>query len=94
MNSDDLKKIQAPLKEKYRDHPASSLITLKATGRLGEGISCKLETQRAVIDAGLHPATVATTEQLESLKKLTERYCVVYQTIFKGVPIDTNYKLK
>jgi uncharacterized OsmC-like protein len=57
-------------------------------------VSCKLETQRAVIDAGLHPATVATTEQLESLKKLTERYCVVYQTIFKGVPIDTNYKLK
>jgi uncharacterized OsmC-like protein len=36
----------------------------------------------------------ATTEKLESLKKLTERYCVVYQTIFKGVPIDTNYKLK
>lgn len=167
MNADELKKIQSPLKEKYRDQPESSLITLKVKGRLGEGISCKLETSRSLIDAGLHPATGgsglqacsgdlllealvacagvtlsavaiaigieitegeitaegdldfrgtlgvskeapvgfkiirlnfnlqsnATTEQLESLKKLTERYCVVYQTIITGVSVETNYKL-
>jgi len=167
MNSIELKELQAPLKEKYRTEPASAIITLKAEGKIGEGISCKIETGRAIIDAGLHPATGgtglqacsgdlllealvacagvtlravataigieikngsvraegdldfrgtlgvskevpvgfrsirlafsldtdATAEQMESLSKLTERYCVVYQTIAKGVAIATRYNL-
>ncbi|HEY4876213.1 MAG TPA: OsmC family protein, partial [Puia sp.] len=163
MNSSELKNLQSPLKEKYRSEPGAALITLKAQGNIGEGISCKVETGRALVEAGLHPATGgtgmlacsgdmllealvacagvtlsavataigveikngavraegdldfrgtlgvskevavgfvnirlyfdfvsdATAEQIESLKKLTERYCVVYQTISNGVKIET-----
>ena len=165
MNAEELKNLQAPLKEKYRADPESAVITLKAQGKIGEGISCKVETGRAMIEAGLHPATGgtgmlvcsgdmllealvacagvtlqavstaigidindgtisaegdldfrgtlevsedvpvgfktirlifflhtdATQEQLASLQKLTERYCVVYQTLVKGVPIEALY---
>lgn len=165
MNSEELKKLQAPLKEKYREQPEAAYITLKANGQIGEGISCKVETGKAMIEAGLHSATggtgmlacsgdlllealvacagvtlqaVATAigieikngtvkaegdldfrgtlgvskevpvgfvsirlsfnletdaseEQLASLAKLTERYCVVYQTLAKGVPVKSTY---
>ena len=165
MHANELKNLQAPLKDKYREQPESAVITLKAEGRIGEGISCKIETGRAMIEAGLHPATggtgmlvcsgdmllealvacagvtlgavstaigveiksgtvraegdldfkgtlglskevpvgfknirlhfeldtEATDEQMASLKKLTERYCVVYQTLIKGVSIETKY---
>lgn len=168
MNSADLKSLQEPIKEKYRTDPASAIITLKAQGKLGEGISCKVETGRAMIEAGLHPATggtgmlacsgdmllealvacagvtlgavataigvniknglvkaegdldfkgtlgvskevsvgfktirllfdletEATAEQMASLAKLTERYCVVYQTLVKGVGVETKFQSK
>lgn len=163
MNSTELRDLQAPLKEKYREQPESAIITLKAQGKIGEGISCKVETGQKIIEAGLHPATGgsglqacsgdlllealvacagvtmqavataigveikngtvraegdldfkgtlgiskevpvgfsairlefnldsnATAEQIASLAKLTERYCVVYQTLVKGVTIKT-----
>jgi uncharacterized OsmC-like protein len=57
MNANDLKSLQAPLKERYRESPQAALITLRAQGRIGEGISCKLETGKALVEAGLHPAT-------------------------------------
>ena len=57
MNSDDLRSLQAPLKERYRETPAAALVTLRARGRTGEGISCKIETGKALVVAGLHPAT-------------------------------------
>ena len=57
MNSEELKNLQAPLKEKYREQPESAIITLKAQGKIGEGISCKVETGKALVEAGLHPAT-------------------------------------
>lgn len=165
MTSQELKDLQAPLKEQYRAQPDSAIITLKAQGRIGEGVSCKVETGRAIVEAGLHPATGgngllacsgdlllealvacagvtlqavataigveikegtvkaegdldfrgtlgvskevpvgfktirlqfiiesnATEEQMQSLAKLTERYCVVYQTLMKGVTIETVY---
>ena len=167
MKADELRNLQSPLKEKYRDQPGSALITLKAAGRVGEGIACKVDTGRALVEAGLHPATggngmlacsgdlllealvacagvtlsaVATAigveitngtiraegvldfrgtlgvskeapvgfkdirlsfelntnaapEQMQSLSKLTERYCVVFQTLLKGVSIETNYQV-
>jgi uncharacterized OsmC-like protein len=163
MNSEELKDIQAPIKEKYLKEPETATITLKAQGKIGEGISCKVETGRALAEAGLHPATGgngmlacsgdmllqalvacagvtlsavstaigvdikdstikaegdldfrgtlgvskevavgfkairlsffldtdATAEQIQTLAKLTERYCVVYQTLTKGVQIET-----
>ncbi len=165
MNAVELKNLQAPLKDKYRVEPESAVITLKAQAKVGEGISCKVETGKAMVAAGLHPATGGTgmlacsgdmllealvacagvtlqavstaigveinggtviaegdidfkgtlgvskevpvgfknirlqfnldtnasEEQMASLKKLTERYCVVYQTITKGVEVETNY---
>ena len=165
MNATELKNLQAPLKDKYREQPLSAVITLKAEGKIGEGISCKVETGKAMVEAGLHPATggtgmlacsgdmllealvacagvtlqaVATAigveikdgtikaegdldfkgtlgvskevpvgfknirlqidlnsgaseEQIASLKKLTERYCVVYQTLTNGVSVETKY---
>ena len=57
MNVDELKTVQAPLKEQYRIDPASALITLRAKGRATEGVTCKVETGRALVEAGLHPAT-------------------------------------
>src|SRR5215831_13994796 len=57
MNSTELKKMQSPLKEKYKEDPQSALITLKAEGKVGENISCRVETGQALIKAGLHPAT-------------------------------------
>lgn len=57
MNADDLKAAQAPIKERYRADPESAVVTLSATGRIGEGLTCSVETSRAMIAAGLHPAT-------------------------------------
>jgi uncharacterized OsmC-like protein len=57
MNSNDLKALQEPLKNKYKSDPDAALITLKAKSRLGEGVTCKIETGKAMVEAGLHPAT-------------------------------------
>ena len=166
MDAERLKALQAPLKQKYREQPESALITLKAQARIGEGITCKVETGRTLVEAGLHPATggdglsvcsgdmllealvacagvtlraVATAtgvglrdatisaegdldfrgtlavakdvpvgfkhirlrfdlesdaprQQLESLMRLTERYCVVYQTLVKAPEIVVSYR--
>jgi len=57
VNADELRSIQAPLKERYRQTPDAALVTLRAHGRLAEGVSCKIETGKALVTAGLHPAT-------------------------------------
>jgi uncharacterized OsmC-like protein len=57
MNTDTLRAIQAPLKDKYRAAPETALVTLKAEAQLGAGITCKIATGRALVEAGLHPAT-------------------------------------
>ena len=58
MNADELRTLQAPLKERYREDPSQALVTLEAIGDLrGEGITCSVATGRALVEAGLHPAT-------------------------------------
>ena len=57
MNADDLKSLQAPLKQQYKNDPASAVITLRASGRATDAVSCKVDTGRAIVEAGLHPAT-------------------------------------
>ena len=57
MNADELRAVQTPLKERYREQPEAALITLKAHGRLGEGVTCNIQTGKALVKAGLHPAT-------------------------------------
>ena len=162
MTADKLRSLQAPLKAQYRERPETALVTLKAEGRVGENMTCKIETGKSRVEAGLHPATggdgqsacsadmllealvgcagvtlraVATAlsiplreatiraegdldfrgtlgvskdvpvgfkqirlhfdldtdaseEQLASLIRLTERYCVVYQTLSHAAAIS------
>jgi uncharacterized OsmC-like protein len=57
MSADELRSIQAPLKERYRSEPDAAAITLSASGTLDEGVSCSVQTGRAVATAGLHPLT-------------------------------------
>ena len=163
MERDELRAVQAPLKERYQADPGAARVTLAASGALGEGVSCSVETGRALATAGLHPATggdgallcsgdmllealvacagvtlqaVATSigiqvqsgrvraegdldfrgtlgvdreapvgfsairlafeldtdadaDQLATLQRLTERYCVVYQTLAGGAALET-----
>ncbi len=72
MKADELKNLQSPLKTQYRDNPASAVVTLKASGRIGEGIACKVETGQAIAEAGLHPATGGDGSQLCSGDMLLE----------------------
>jgi uncharacterized OsmC-like protein len=57
MNAEELRSLQSPVKERYRDHPETASITLRAEGRIGEGVTCSVETGKALVEAGLHPAT-------------------------------------
>jgi uncharacterized OsmC-like protein len=61
MTPDQLRALQAPLKARYREEPGAAAVTLRASGRLGlEGVSCKVDTGKALVEAGLHPATGGT----------------------------------
>jgi len=57
MEQDELRALQSPLKDRYREEPGAARITLSADGILGEGVSCAVQTGRALAEAGLHPAT-------------------------------------
>src|SRR5437588_12444954 len=57
MNAEELKSLQAPIKERYRQQPESAAITLRAEGKIGEGVTCNVATGKALVEAGLHPAT-------------------------------------
>ena len=57
MDANALKALQAPLKDRYRQTPTAAVVTLKAEGRIGEGVTCRVETGKALLEAGLHPAT-------------------------------------
>jgi len=166
VDREGLRALQSPLKERYVEQPDSALVTLAAVGELGEGVSCSVQTARAIAEAGLHPATggdgsllcsgdmllealvacagvtlraVATSlgisvpsgrvraegdldfrgtlgvdreapvgfsairlsfelegdvdeHQLETLQRLTERYCVVYQTLAVAPPLHTTFQ--
>ncbi|MCZ6665603.1 MAG: OsmC family protein [Gammaproteobacteria bacterium] len=57
MNPEELKALQAPVKEQYRETPEAALITLRSESNGAEGVACKLETSKGIVEAGLHPAT-------------------------------------
>ncbi len=57
MKAEELRALQSPLKEQYRKEPSAALVTLKAEGKMGDGVSCSVQTGRALMKAGLHPAT-------------------------------------
>lgn len=64
MEADALRAIQKPIKDSYREDPEAAIITLRAEGKIGEGVSCSVETGRALVEAGLHPATGGTGLQV------------------------------
>lgn len=64
MNADELRNMQAPLKERYKMEPEAARVTLRAQGHLGQGIACRVDTGRAMAEAGLHPATGGDGTQL------------------------------
>lgn len=72
MDSTALRELQAPLKQRYRDDPDAAVVTLKASGSLGEGITCSVDTGRALAEAGLHPASGGDGSQLCSGDMLLE----------------------
>src|SRR5512134_1597385 len=57
MDAAELKNLQAPIKRRYRDDPEAAVVTLKAEGTIGEGVTCSVDTGRALLEAGLHPAS-------------------------------------
>jgi len=57
MKADELRAVQAPLKERYRQTPEAAIVTLSARGQLGDSVTCRIETGKALVTAGLHPAT-------------------------------------
>lgn len=167
MNADELKALQSPIKDRYRERPETASVTLRAEGKIGEGLTCNVQTGRALVEAGLHPATGgnglsacsgdmllealvacagvtlravataldipirdatvraegnldfrgtlavskevpvgfrqirlhfeldtdATEEQIATLVRLTERYCVVYQTLAHPPKIDITHRV-
>jgi uncharacterized OsmC-like protein len=72
MEREELQAIQTPLKQRYLEEPEAALVTLTASGKLGEGVSCTVETGRALAEAGLHPATGGDGSQLCSGDMLLE----------------------
>jgi uncharacterized OsmC-like protein len=72
VDREQLQEMQGPLKERYREEPGAAVVTLSASGRLGEGVSCSVETGRAIAEAGLHPATGGDGSQLCSGDMLLE----------------------
>ena len=60
MKAEELKSLQAPIKQRYRDEPKTASITLRAKGKIGEGVTCNVQTGKALVEAGLHPATGGT----------------------------------
>jgi uncharacterized OsmC-like protein len=72
MHADDLRALQTPLKERYREVPDAALVTLRANGRIGDGVTCRLETGKALVTAGLHPATGGTAQMACSGDMLLE----------------------
>jgi uncharacterized OsmC-like protein len=85
MNADELRAAQAPLKSRYRETPEAALVTLSAQGRIGDGVSCKLETGQARVVAGLHPATGGTGEAACSGDMLLEALVACAGVTLNGV---------
>ncbi len=95
MDSARLRELQAPLKEKYREAPEAALVTLKAEGDLsGEGIACRVETGRALIEAGLHPATGGSGLQACSGDMLLEALVACAGVTLRAVATALEFRLK
>ncbi len=94
MNAEQLKALQAPIKERYRKDPAAAVITLRAQGRIGEGIACRVDTGKALVEAGLHPATGGSGMQACSGDMLLEALVACAGVTLKAVSTALQIPLK
>jgi uncharacterized OsmC-like protein len=94
MNAEELKALQAPIKDRYRKEPQAAVVTLRAQGRIGEGIACRLDTGRALVEAGLHPATGGSGLQACSGDMLLEALVACAGVTLKAVATALGISLK
>jgi uncharacterized OsmC-like protein len=95
MDADALRALQAPIKAKYREAPDAAVITLRASGEIDESkISCKLETGRAIVEAGLHPASGGTGMELCSGDMLLEALVACAGVTLKAVATALDIPLR
>ena len=94
MNTEELKALQAPIKDRYRNEPQAALVTLRAQGRIGEGIACRVDTARALVEAGLHPATGGSGSQACSGDMLLEALVACAGVTLKAVATALGINLK
>jgi len=94
MNSNELKSLQEPLKKKYKSEPDAALITLKAKSRLTDGVTCKIETGKAMVEAGLHPATGGDGLTACSGDMLLEALAACAGVTLNAVATATDFPLK
>ena len=94
MKAEELRALQAPLKARYREAPDKAGITLRAKGTLGEGVTCKVETGRALAEAGLHPATGGDGIALCSGDMLLEALVACAGVTMKAVATSMGIELR
>jgi len=94
MNADELKALQAPIKDRYRNDPGAAVITLRAEARAAEGIACRVDTGRAMVEAGLHPATGGSGMQACSGDMLLEALVACAGVTLKAVATAIGIELK
>jgi uncharacterized OsmC-like protein len=94
MKGQELREMQAPLKARYKETPDAAVITLKAKGEIGEGITCKVDTGRALLEAGLHPATGGNGLSLCSGDMLLEALVACAGVTLKAVATALELPLK
>jgi uncharacterized OsmC-like protein len=94
MNAQELKALQAPIKDKYKREPQSAVVTLHAEGRMGEGIACRVDTGRALVEAGLHPATGGNGLQACSGDMLLEALVACAGVTLKAVATAIGIELR
>jgi uncharacterized OsmC-like protein len=94
MDAQELKALQAPIKERYKQDPAAALVTLRAQGRIGEGIACRVDTGKALVEAGLHPATGGSGVQACSGDMLLEALVACAGVTLKAVATAIGVNLR
>ncbi len=94
MNAQELRALQAPIKEKYKTHPQAAVVTLRAEGRVGEGIACRVDTGKALVEAGLHPASGGSGLQACSGDMLLEALVACAGVTLKAVATALGIKLQ
>jgi uncharacterized OsmC-like protein len=94
MNAQELRALQAPIKDKYKADPHAAVVTLRAEGRVGEGIACRVDTGKALVEAGLHPASGGSGLQACSGDMLLEALVACAGVTLKAVATALGIELR